>query len=882
MSETRSPWPTSSGKKRNNNNNNNAPPPPQARQQATVLSSPPFRFNDSNSSQVRTAKRTNFKAVPNRNSARKKKSTNRRYRNNNKNLRQVDIGSGMNEGMDIVAKTEVHMYQKKIREQQALEPEGTFKPKITPYSANLQRDVPIHERLFAEGKKKLIRKATQQRRDAAYDRNDGRRLFHPKVTHPSPAAQLAINEAKGSPLATNVSIAAGQRLYREAELSRARKRRNEAIHNITLEMRRVESKMTPKSRDLARRRLERNLQSVFIMLNKSSTGFITFEEVSDGMRETGIVLPTPSSENDGIGNDYDDDDDDDDDDDWSMISPDVRMWDLLDVEGAGKIDLIQFLDVIAPVLDAAPSMWSLRDMEAPLTASQLILVYADGWLKWLSRGGGPHGHHQSSNDRRRWREGITKSAIPNRANMEDHHIADSRYHVHSEDVSECTFQPKINDRSRYLDRKRMKKIIKKLTNVVVNNNDGDDEIEIDIDETQVSRHDLMLAQDNKRRQSLKVKQLLKEVEEMEECTFHPTTSHSSRTLQQSRRQAKESKLNAMDEEMKMLEDEFPEMEEQYTRAEKTEVFENLYRNALEQHIKWRHPVMKTTEQKEIDEHCTFKPDINNTNTVESKIIGRIKRVEVAKNVKNQNLEERGIDDALDDLGSRLPWESAANAQRRSPTENRKMTKKSIRSSMVLSDPLKIDTSNNYNTVPENVDTSKVWGYDKHAERIRKARSDKQLRDMELEMMGRVKPGNFEESLRTNYSAKHEHIGNYAAATESFKKKTSKKTMIDNIIKTPLKEGRNNSITESNNNTSFVDSLLMKNDDIAAVYNAEPDLVMNINIAKGEFDTINIYHGDDAGVLASNFAALHQLDSKKQGKLRELIVKNMRVHNIFTG
>ena len=72
MSETRSPWPTSSGKKRNNNNNNNAPPPPQARQQATVLSSPPSRFNDSNSSQVRTAKRRNFKAVPNRNSARKK------------------------------------------------------------------------------------------------------------------------------------------------------------------------------------------------------------------------------------------------------------------------------------------------------------------------------------------------------------------------------------------------------------------------------------------------------------------------------------------------------------------------------------------------------------------------------------------------------------------------------------------------------------------------------------------------------------------------------------------------------------------------------------------------------------------------------------------
>eukprot|EP00943_MAST-04B_sp_MAST-4B-sp1_P005763 g5763.t1 len=879
MSESKSPWPSSSTKKRATNINNQSPPPsPQvSQQQATLLSSPPVRYynNDINNSQVRTAKRTNFKAVPNRNSARKKKSSSRRNRNST--LNRKTIGSGVNEGMGIVAKTEVHLYQKKIRQQQALEPEGTFKPKITSYSANLRRNVPIHERLFAEGKKRLIRKATEQRKAATYDRNDGRRLFHPKVTNPSPAAQLAINEAKGSPLAKNVSIAAGQRLYREAELSRARKRQKEAMHNITLEMRRVESKMTPKSRDLARRRLERNLQSVFIMLNKSSSGFLTFEEISDGMRETDIVLPTPSIENED-GEIVDEIDDD-----WSMIAPDVRMWDLLDVEGAGKIDLIQFLGVVAPVVDAAPSMWSLRDMEAPLTATQLILVYADGWLKWLSRDGGPHGHHQSSNDRRRWREGVTKSAIPSRSNIEEDHVQDSRYHVvHSEDVSECTFQPKINERSRYLDRKRVKKIIKKITNVVINNDDGgggDISLsDIDIDETQISRQDLMLHQDHKRRQSLKVKQLLKEVEEMEECTFHPTTSHSSRTIQQSRRTAQESKLNSMDREMKMLEDEYPDAENQYYRAKKTEVFENLYRNALETRIKWKHPSIKTTEEKEIEQHCTFKPDINNLNTAQSKIISRINRGVAETNVKNMNLEERGIDDALDDLGSRLPWESALNAQKRSPTENRKLTKKSIRSSMILSDPLKVDTSNNYNTVPKRVDTSKVWGYDKHAERIRKARSDKQLREMELEMMGRVKPGKFEESLRVSHSQKHDiHAQRFAASTESFKNK--KKKVNDNIIKTPLKQ---DNIPSNANNINLIDSLLMKNSDISAVYNAEPDLVMNVNIAKGEFDTINIYHGDDAGVLASNFAALHQLDFKKQGKLRELIVRNMREHNIFTG
>ena len=104
---------------------------------------------------------------------------------------------------------------------------------------------------------------------------------------------------------------------------------------------------------------------------------------------------------------------------------------------------------------------------------------------------------------------------------------------------------------------------------------------------------------------------------------------------------------------------------------------------METHIKWNHPSIKTTEEKEIEQHCTFKPNINNLNTAESKIISRINRGVAAKNVKNMNLEERGIDDALDDLGSRLPWESASTAQKRSPTENRKITKKSIRSSLLV-------------------------------------------------------------------------------------------------------------------------------------------------------------------------------------------------------
>ena len=168
-------------------------------------------------------------------------------------------------------------------------------------------------------------------------------------------------------------------------------------------------------------------------------------------------------------------------------------------------------------------------------------------------------------------------------------------------------------------------------------------------------------------------------------------------------------------------------DENPARPRKGEVFDNLYRNALEMQIKRKHPSMKTTEDKEIEAHCTFRPNINNNEAVESKIISRIKRDEIVQSVKNKNLEEQGIDDALDDLGSRLPQENAANVSQRFH-RNRKMTKKSIRSSMILSDPLKVDSRNNLNTVPDKVDTSKVWG-DKHAERIRKARSDRKLRNL---------------------------------------------------------------------------------------------------------------------------------------------------------
>ena len=49
---------------------------------------------------------------------------------------------------------------------------------------------------------------------------------------------------------------------------------------------------------------------------------------------------------------------------------------------------------------------------------------------------------------------------------------------------------------------------------------------------------------------------------------------------------------------------------------------------------------------------------------------------------------------------------------------------------------------------------------------------------------------------------------------------------------------------------YIDSILQQDEAASAVYNAEPDLVMNINLPNGVCDTINIFQGDDAGVLGA--------------------------------
>ena len=124
------------------------------------------------------------------------------------------------------------------------------------------------------------------------------------------------------------------------------------------------------------------------------------------------------------------------------------------------------------------------------------------------------------------------------------------------------------------------------------------------------------------------------------------------------------------------------------------------------------------------------------------------KVEEEKAALAEHQEEAGnqfvdtaLEDAIDDLGGRLPWESAAEAHatKKVPRSTRSASpevlaemKKSVRSSIVLTKKRAWGKKAKDSLgTPTKVDTSKLWGYQKHAERIRKARSDKRQRTNSL-------------------------------------------------------------------------------------------------------------------------------------------------------
>ena len=289
---------------------------------------------------------------------------------------------------------------------------------------------------------------------------------------------------------------------------------------------------------------------------------------------------------------------------------------------------------------------------------------------------------------------------------------------------------------------------------------------------------------------------------------------------------------------------------------KGEVFESLYADAVQKSIKYRHPKL-TTEEKEYQEHCTFRPMMASMEQEQMRLEDVAEGTDGSSEDQSKFHHEETLENVVEDLGGRMPWESGGAD---SSGENVEQVKKSIRSSIVN---LKTTSSQKDEVSlgkPKKVDTSKLWGYNEHAERIRKARSDRVQRELELEMMGKVAPGQFEKGLRTFHKIK-ENL--HAQQNINARPPTPKE-------EAPISE----------NGAHFVAALSGQKKEDDAVYNAEPDLVMNVNVGSGKSGVINIYRGDDPGVLASNFAALHNLNSKKQGKLREHILNNMRQHDIY--
>ena len=232
----------------------------------------------------------------------------------------------------ILEKTADHLARKKQWRKEATEPNGTFKPDISEYSKQLKREEPVHQRLFRVAKNNLEKKRERIIHDSKYDWESGEKLFTPKTStkykststtttattawrEESPATTSSSSTTRRSDKSsTPSSIVAGNRLYRNALHSRAKLREKQIAELILQEQQRQQIRMSPQSRHFARKKVERELQTVFQRLNSAGTGLLTFEELSSGMASVHINMSSSVME----GGDS-----------ASLSMPDVLFWEQL-------------------------------------------------------------------------------------------------------------------------------------------------------------------------------------------------------------------------------------------------------------------------------------------------------------------------------------------------------------------------------------------------------------------------------------------------------------------------------------------------------------------------------------------------------------------------
>ena len=343
----------------------------------------------------------------------------------------------MGRGQSIIEKTAQHIRRKQQREEEVSDPECTFSPNISRYSSQLSRTEPVHARLFRLAEESHARKQGQIFHSMHYDLDTGRKLFQPKVNTTRGGDNAVANSMEGEA----PDVVAGERLHRQAVEQNIRLRRQQIAELLEQEFQSSRNKMSENSRRLARKKLERELQAVFKRLNTSGSGTLSFEEISIGM--SSIVLPQRAA---GGGED------------WGTQNPDVLLWQALDPNGLGHVSLVQFLSFFVASLEAFPSCWSAKDApeDLPWEADELAAACGREWINNLTTARVPHGHSKLGNERKQWASAGALITAPGTHAAVRGKKAGSRIHI-TPDERECTFSPKLTQKSRQLDSTRISK-----------------------------------------------------------------------------------------------------------------------------------------------------------------------------------------------------------------------------------------------------------------------------------------------------------------------------------------------------------------------------------------------------------------------------------------
>lgn len=767
----------------------------------------------------------------------------------------------------ILEKTANHLAKKRQWQKKSTQPEGSFKPDISEYSRQLKRQEPVHQRLFRVGQQNLEKKRERIIHDSKYDWETGEKLFHPKTNAaPSTAATLQntstardtskIGDGEGSGsgsgkaigrggVVLSSSIVAGNRLYRNALHSRAKLREKQIAELVLQEQQRQKVRMSPQSRHFAQKKVERELQTVFQRLNVSGTGLLTFEELSEGMASVHINLQSSVSESSG-GSSVS-----------SLSMPDLLFWSELTEDENGtniktktSVNLLTFLSATYTHLGNADPGWTpLQVCNRSLTAAEVVVTWCRAWMEALAIGGRtPYGHVIPSDGRHRWKQSSTSvlGTEYNDFSGSSYRERKQKLAYESPDDRECTFKPKLSQRSRELDRKRIGGV-----RSGVGSSSSSHE----------ARVALMLMLHQRKEDKLKLERERQALKDMEECTFSPAISQSTRTLRMVRKSMDDSDRSRFSADTNRDVPAFSRLHDRHEVHRKKKYME------------------LTTEQRELLDYCTFQPNLQlrqeefqsqhesqHQKSMERRDEGDMKTDEEKNQqvLEDDNLEENDDDMLLADFDlpdtGRMPWETAATSETHSGGSSGSTATEAK------------STSNARGITVRELKTQQARpffaaGVHDHTARIRSARKKQKEKERELQMMG--KSMDFTNSLRMEKPSLETNKSGTKLKNKVLRG-TAAKMLAANVapLLTPSKS--RNVIDDSDENQSS--STLGK-------VSIPPALRMRVRAADGGTQTIEIYAGDSPAVVARRFGTQYSLDSDKCLKLQNLIAAHMAKNDI---